>query len=433
MTSLAERRFGLQAIPSHHLTRPIRKRKGVSEDEARLRVLKKKKEEEEKPEPPRIWHDENQVDPAEVKKAHAEKEQKAKLFLDLAMKGDLANMYEVYPEEKKEPDPPQLAALFLKDPSQWVVCGKTGAGKTNFTLNLYNVANCYDRVDLIVKDKDEHLYTEFIKELKEEGRRTGKDILKIYNSIRSYPAVKDISDALRAKKERLLVIIDDQVNESARDLKQILDIYIMGRKGGITPMFLTQSFFDTPKVIRKNTSHIALGRLSGEQDMKRIVREFPQLNTTWRDAEQLYKHVMMKYGDMMFLTVDTSANEKGLQFRLNLAPYSLFPKDSSQSNSSSSSSSSSSPSSHEPPEAPPGGRKRVRRDPSHSAEHSTKRRQRGAGWNGFGLDDDDEWTAPIAPPFTDTSREIPHPRKRSSCPPTHVPAPRLPWTSQRGY
>lgn len=254
-------------------------------------------------------------------------EDEAKQYLNLASKGDLCNMYQLLPPAKSVlPPPPASIALKLKDPFQMCVVGMTGSGKTNFVYNIYKTYGCFDRVFLLAKDTEEHLYEEFVKSLKEEGKRTGRDIIKVSNNLKDFPDITALNKRNREKKERTLLIIDDMINEKAKDLKDIINAWTLGRKGMIYPVWIGQSYFQTPIMIRKNSSIIALGRLASEKDMKRIVAEQPQLSLDHKEIGNLYKKIQMTYGDMNFLLVDTNSNEAGLQFRHNLAPYSIFPQ-----------------------------------------------------------------------------------------------------------
>lgn len=268
---------------------------------------------------------EGEVDGNAKKKIKEKHEAESKQYLKRTMAGTLVNMYQVWENKDEKEQPASIKAMHLKVPMQVVICGKTGAGKTNLLMNIYKSGNCWDRVYIFAKDKEEHLYKSFVEELKKEGQILGKEIVKVFTSLKDFPSITNLNKVLRDKKERMMLIVDDQINESAKSLKDVLDAYILGRKGDISPFFLTQSFFRAPIVIRENTSLICLGRLAGEQDMKRIVKEFPQLLLNAEQITELYKKIQLQYGDMNFLTVDTSANELGLQFRLNLAPYSIFP------------------------------------------------------------------------------------------------------------
>ncbi len=264
------------------------------------------------------------VDAAKAKKLMQEDEQIAQAHLKLMKGGELANMYEVYPEEKKLPTPPMAEQMKIPWPLQCIFCGRTGSGKTNGLLNLLRMLNCCSRYWLYTKDTEEHLYDQFIKEQKEKGKALGKELIKVDNQIKTFPDIVKVGQFMKSKNEWGAVIIDDMVNESPRDLKDTINVFTLGRKENLSPFFLTQSWFRVPIVMREQVGCIALGRLSGEQDMKRIIKEFPALMADADEISGIYKRLQLDDGNMSFLTVFPTANCKGLQYRRNFAPYSIY-------------------------------------------------------------------------------------------------------------
>ena len=72
--------------------------------------------------------------------------------------------------------------------------------------------------------------------------------------------------------QQTLVIFDDMVN----DLKKhpiISEYFIRGRKRGCSLMFLSQSYYNTPKIIRQNINYCAILKLGGTRDVNAILRE----------------------------------------------------------------------------------------------------------------------------------------------------------------
>jgi hypothetical protein len=257
------------------------------------------------------------------------RQKEAEKYLKVVAGGNLVNMYKVFedPEtekERKESTCPNAEYLKLKMPFQIIVCGKTGAGKTNLVENLVHALGCFDRFWLYTKDCDELLYKKWVDKLKKEEEKLGETIIEVSNDIKTFPSIIKVNNDLRQKKHKGFLILDDMVNENIKDLKETTNGWTLGRKGGLSVCFITQSYFRTPKVIRENSSLLALGRLASVADMKRIVREY-SLDKSAEELMALHQQVMQQ-GDMNFLLIDLYNNEPGLRYRMNLAPYSLFPK-----------------------------------------------------------------------------------------------------------
>lgn len=316
--SASVHRLGSASLP--HELMPVPKKRGRPK-------LNKSKDEEKKIAPPpesKIFED-TEVSSSALKKAKKDHENMSKYFIKALESGTLANMYQIHEPDKKnvQPEPEGCKRLHLKSPTQFIISGMTGSGKTNFLLNIEK-AIWFDRVFLFAKDSSEHLYEAFVKELKSRGQSIGKEIIKVYNHLNDFPNISQLNETLRKNKENALLIVDDMINENPKDMKNIFNAWTLGRKGGIWPVWIGQRYFGTPKIIRDNSSFIALGRLASEKDMKRIIREFPQLDITPEELSRLYKQIQQTYGDMNFLSVDINAKDKSDQFRLNLAPGSIF-------------------------------------------------------------------------------------------------------------
>ena len=76
------------------------------------------------------------------------------------------------------------------------------------------------------------------------------------------PSVDDIDP-----DENNLFIFDDQLTESVAKQKAISDLFIRGRKQNASAIYITQSYFDTQKLIRKNCDYILLKKINTKRDL----------------------------------------------------------------------------------------------------------------------------------------------------------------------
>lgn len=93
-------------------------------------------------------------------------------------------------------------------------------------------------------------------------------ILTVVEDPNDLPVVQDFD-----KKQQNVVIFDDVITESMAKLKKIQDYWVFGRKYNITPIFLSQSYFRIPKLIRDNTDVLALRGVLGLRDLNLILSE----------------------------------------------------------------------------------------------------------------------------------------------------------------
>jgi hypothetical protein len=91
------------------------------------------------------------------------------------------------------------------------------------------------------------------------------------------------------KDENHLVIWDDLV--LTKDLKPVEKYYIRARKLNCSVVFLSQSYYDIPKMIRKNSSYLTILNLGGsKRETTAILNEWGQdldkdeLNAIYKDC-----------------------------------------------------------------------------------------------------------------------------------------------------
>lgn len=178
-----------------------------------------------------------------------------------------------------------------------LLCGKTGSGKSNTLLNFIEKSSgTYKKIFLVYKTY-EPLYR-FLedcingKNCPEEDR---KIILIEGLNNKDMPKISDFKDLDEKNDKLYLFIFDDCVNDTnKRDLEKILPFFVYGRKRGIHLFFLTQSYFDTNKFIRKNISHLILNGINGKTELRNILREKAIGDLDLDTLENMYNYCKTK-------------------------------------------------------------------------------------------------------------------------------------------
>lgn len=240
--------------------------------------------------------------------------------------GKLVNFYGLIKENKED----EKAKLYSthKDiridfPFQQVIAGATGAGKTNFVMNLIAGIGEIKHIFLVTKKPSEPLYKLLTDKYKKIEEKVGEKLIHIITDPKNeMPTMDELDDIIGNSKA--LLIIDDFVNEPIRNLQEILNSVVTGRKagkGGLATVYLTQKFYSTPKLIRDNSSIISLGKILSNNDLHRITSEF-SLELQPEDLADLHARIQ-KQNRLNFLTIDlTKSKLEDIEFkyRKNLAP-----------------------------------------------------------------------------------------------------------------
>jgi ABC-type dipeptide/oligopeptide/nickel transport system ATPase component len=191
----------------------------------------------------------------------------------------------------------------LKHPLRMVICGASGSGKSNILLNIIKkMDSTFEKIIIFTQDKDEQLYNYLEEEM-------DSDLFEIYEGIEMIQNYN--FDNLEEKQH--LIIFDDMCIESEKKQEQIKQLFIRGRKMahkcGISLIYLTQSYFQTPPVIRKQMTSLILRKINGKRDGANILRE-TSIDATTKQLLNIYETCCNPNQIEDFLFIDFNAPEK---------------------------------------------------------------------------------------------------------------------------
>lgn len=193
-----------------------------------------------------------------------EKQMKQKPRKKVSSVNDIINFYEVIPKKFLDESPnPNYDIHNIELPFRMCVVAPSGSGKTNFLLNLIRVFShgegTFADVSIITSNKDEPLYNW----LSGENER-----IKIIEGVMNTPKLDDFD-----KEYNHLVVWDDLV--LSKDLEYVKKYYMRARKMNVSVIFLSQSYYDIPLFIRKNSSYLVILNLGGsKREQNAILNEW---------------------------------------------------------------------------------------------------------------------------------------------------------------
>jgi len=220
---------------------------------------------------------------------------------DIVSKNGMVDYYKVMPKKfLLQSHNPNYKDHKLNLPFRMLIIGGSGAGKTQTLMNLIRVMNgTFNNIHIITKNKDESLYNYL-----ESKVDTG---LSITEGIDSAPNLDEFD-----KKEQSLIVMDDLVLE--KNQKQLEQYFIRARKLNCSLVYLSQSYFGVPKMIRMNLNYLIIKRLNTLQDLFRMMREY-SLGVSKDALVDLYQHSIQD-NKQDFLLVDLDSEPKD-RFRFN--------------------------------------------------------------------------------------------------------------------
>ena len=171
----------------------------------------------------------------------------------------------------------QLYPYMPSDTFRMLICGNSESGKTDL---LYHVLMYpllyYDEIYLYARNLEQQKYQKLIQKMRELSHKLGYEILHVSNDEITPVSEMDYED------NQKLVIFDDYVCD--RNKRQIIDYFIQGRHKNRSVVYLSQSFYTTPKDIRLNCSHYCLYEFPSSRESNRISSELGVDTTKYKAA-----------------------------------------------------------------------------------------------------------------------------------------------------
>ena len=149
-----------------------------------------------------------------------------------------------------------------------LICGNSGSGKTNLLYHmLIKPLLYYDEIHLYAKNLEQEKYQNLMNKMNELSGRSGYsyDIMSVSND-----KIIPITN-LPYEDNQKIIIFDDYVCE--KNQKEIVDYFIQGRHKNCSVIYLSQSFYKTPKDIRMNWSHFCIFEFPSSRERNMISSE----------------------------------------------------------------------------------------------------------------------------------------------------------------
>ena len=211
--------------------------------------------------------------------------------------------------DKKNQDTPTIDKdfnrHFVLPNSRIALIGGSGIGKTNMLLEFLHRKNgAFYEIIIFTSNADEPL----LRQLKED-----MEGLQIYTNINDVPELKSFSPN-EAKQEKLIVF-DDFVTLSKKDMKKVEEYAIASRKFGFTSMYMLQNYTSCPKLIMRQIEYFILFKLNDNVTINNIIKN--------HNIDQIPKDLFMQMyliatsKPMQFFMLDVKNSDRRYRYRTN--------------------------------------------------------------------------------------------------------------------
>ena len=178
-------------------------------------------------------------------------------------------------------------------PFRMLIIGPSGSGKTNTLLHLINNFHPIDKIYLYAKDTDEKKYQYLINKREQTGIKNLNDLhafIEYSNDMND--VLEDINNYNKKRDKKVLIIFDDMIADIMRSEKFktiVKELFIRCRKLNISIVFITQSYFRTPKDARLNSTHYILMKTGNKKELKSITEE-NSCHLDFKDFLKIYNY-----------------------------------------------------------------------------------------------------------------------------------------------
>ena len=177
-------------------------------------------------------------------------------------------------------------------PYRILIIGGSGSGKTNALLNLISQQDDIDKIYLYAKDLSEAKYEFLIKKREDAGIKHLNDSKAFIECSNTMDDVYENIDEYNPNRQRkILIVFDDMIADIMTNKKfqaMIKELFIRCRKLNISLVFIRKSYFSVPKVVRLNSNHCLIMKISNRRELQNIAITH-SADTDYKDFMKIYR------------------------------------------------------------------------------------------------------------------------------------------------
>jgi len=218
---------------------------------------------------------------------------------------DVVNWYEKIPNENKKKKLPKNFKNHCIHHNSMILCvGQTGSGKTNSLIDYISRSSGEFHKIIIVSFStlDEPLYKFLANKCPD---------VEFINSIDELPPLSDFDDDQKDKPK--LLVFDDFLALSKKEMKKIHPYLISGRKYGFTIFLLSQEYVAIDKIITRNIHYFILYKINDSRSIDNIIRNHNPYCINKDIMRKAYQLCIEK--PLGFMVIDLKSREPKHRYR----------------------------------------------------------------------------------------------------------------------
>lgn len=201
-----------------------------------------------------------------------------------------------------------LNDLCCKWPFRMTVVGPSGSGKTNMVVDMVLNHVYWDDLYVMAKDLEEPFYIFLAEKMRSINEQLAAAGMPTKGARFSSHLDLDV-DALDRDRQSL-IIIDDFI--TAKDQKIAEELFIRGRKKNASVIYISQSYFKVPMMIRLNSSYFALFKIANKKQL-RTIADVHSTMVDYDDFMGFFKEIHSE--PYKFMLIDNVTTNRALHIR----------------------------------------------------------------------------------------------------------------------
>lgn len=196
----------------------------------------------------------------------------------------------------------------LNLPFRILICGSSGSGKTQTLLSIMRAfTGTFEKITILTRMSTEPLYLWLNDEYSDKG------IEVIEGTLSKLPDLNKIDKTMQT-----LLVLDDQITSSKKEMVPLCEYFIRARKMGVSLIFITQIFHEVPRMIRLQLSALFIKKLGSARDLTAIASQHSH-GLSKEELKAYYERATEQKKD--WLLIDCESFEPKYKIRMNWTPF----------------------------------------------------------------------------------------------------------------